>query len=1383
MDDQPSAAPSGPLPGFYGRDDELAGLCDLFAEVAKTHVPRLAVIVAGSGIGKTALVQALYRKLTADPQWDGASPDGFWPDAFQGSGDDLKVNPDFPKDYRPGGPPKFMWLGMRWQDPDPLNRNQDGRRCPLPEALEVLYRHVKVVQGMPGLWRGFLGRLGKKGAHLRKGLAEEGVTYAVEGAVNLAVGPVAPVVKLGLSAFREARRDRGLLHPDLEESTERNAGDELCLELGGLMGGERPVPTILWLDDAHWIDPSSLEFLGKLARRAKREKWPLLAIATHWEREWLETRGDGRESARSFASFALDSNGGLGAEVLELKKVVPNAHRSLLEERLPGLTADQQKLIIDKSDGNFLTLKLNIEHLLSEDRDFVNCDQNNPLTQDAMVLIEGWESDWDKRVEQRFKKLEGEVKDVLGWSSRAGVRFITRMIAEFAQGRIVDAEGRISRCDDPYAILAGSADRAVMEFRDRAYYRYAIKFFEAYLRKDHEELRTFIGDWFSDWVNCCFDDDGRTLSPDSASESSLLAASPTQRVELLEMAIEALPLQDMHGSTDARAIAALRAHCLLAEAYSQARLWDQCRKIGKSMGEVDWGVVPLTVMCSARREDICSHLVTAGALDAASGIAESLLADSQKLFEDLDTPESLRGVAVSLDRLGDIEEQRGELDQAYERYSKALGIRRRLAEDLSTPESFRDVAVSLSRLGDIEGQRGELDRDYERHSEALEIGRRLAEDLSTPQSLRNFALRNVAVSLSRLGDIEGQRGKLDRAYERYTEALEIARRLAEDLSTPESFRDVAVLLSPLGDIEEQRGELDRAYERYTEALEIARRLAEDLGTPQSLGVVSLSLDRLGGIEEQRGELDQAYERYTEALGIRRRLAEDLSTPESFRDVAVSLGCLGDIEEQRGELDRAYERYTEALEIARRLAEDLSTPESFRDVAVLLSRLGGLEEQRGELDRAYERHSEALEIRRRLAEDLSTPQSLEVVSVSLSRLGGLEEQRGELDRAYERYSEALEIRRRLAEDLSTPQSLLDVSVSLSRLGDIEEERGELDRAYERYSEALEIRRRLAEDLSTPQSFRDVSVSLDRLGGIEEQRGELDRAYERHSEALEIDRRLAEDLSTPQSFQDISVSLDRLGDIEEQRGELDRAYERHSEALEIRRRLAEDPSTPQSFRDVSVSLSRLGGIEEQRGELDRAYERHSEALEIRRRLAKDLSTPQSFRDVSVSLDRLGGIEEQRGELDRAYERYSEALEIDRRLAEDLSTSQSLGDIFLSLSRLGDIEKQRGELDRAYERHSEALEIGRRLAEDLSTPQSLRNVDLRNVAVSLSRLGDIEEERGELDRAYERYTEALEIGQRLAEWFDTPQSYEDVAEMEQKTRAIQALLLTTNANRNRD
>ena len=136
------------IPGFHGRDEELAWLFGLFEESVRSRAPNFAVVVAESGLGKSRLVQALYQKLAADPEWD---PGDFWPDAFgDDEGRSLRVNPAFDADHKPQALPKFLWLGMRWEDPQ--GRNRADVLCPLPNVKEQLSRCLDVTLKHAGGW-------------------------------------------------------------------------------------------------------------------------------------------------------------------------------------------------------------------------------------------------------------------------------------------------------------------------------------------------------------------------------------------------------------------------------------------------------------------------------------------------------------------------------------------------------------------------------------------------------------------------------------------------------------------------------------------------------------------------------------------------------------------------------------------------------------------------------------------------------------------------------------------------------------------------------------------------------------------------------------------------------------------------------------------------------------------------------------------------------------------------------------------------------------------------------------------------------------------------------------------------------------------------------
>ena len=136
---------------FFGRENELATLRQLWDQTTAKDAnsgPRMAMILAETGYGKTRLIQALYQQLTNDPLWDPAEVN-YWPDAFQEVSNQLRVNPDMAK-HSPKGPPRFLWAGMRWSPPE--ERNLEERTCSLPEIRDVLRIHVEISRQHSDVW-------------------------------------------------------------------------------------------------------------------------------------------------------------------------------------------------------------------------------------------------------------------------------------------------------------------------------------------------------------------------------------------------------------------------------------------------------------------------------------------------------------------------------------------------------------------------------------------------------------------------------------------------------------------------------------------------------------------------------------------------------------------------------------------------------------------------------------------------------------------------------------------------------------------------------------------------------------------------------------------------------------------------------------------------------------------------------------------------------------------------------------------------------------------------------------------------------------------------------------------------------------------------------
>ncbi|MFZ2955898.1 MAG: tetratricopeptide repeat protein [Candidatus Ozemobacteraceae bacterium] len=284
-------------------------------------------------------------------------------------------------------------------------------------------------------------------------------------------------------------------------------------------------------------------------------------------------------------------------------------------------------------------------------------------------------------------------------------------------------------------------------------------------------------------------------------------------------------------------------------------------------------------------------------------------------------------------RLGRIESQRGNLDQAIELYKKCLTISEALFNlDPSCQAVTRNLRISCNGLADFEIERGNLDPAAEWVQKAIRFGKEIFQLL--PNSVDGA--QGFHGSIFRLGKIEEKRGNLDEAFAMCQKGLKIS----EDLyrRTPDCAEATYALSNSyqrLAAFEERRRNLDGAFKLFEKGLKIRDDLYRR--TPDSAlaaRVVSDSYEMMAHIAERRGNIDRAFELYQNGLKIR----EDLyrRTPDDA-EIAFALSCsygsLAGIEEARGNLNRASELYQKGLGIF----EDLyhRNPESIK-AAVALS---------------------------------------------------------------------------------------------------------------------------------------------------------------------------------------------------------------------------------------------------------------------------------------------------------------------------------------------------------------------------------------------------------------------------------------------------------------
>lgn len=1127
---------------FFGREQELKQLRQALEAAASPDAdprgPRIVFVVAETGYGKSRLVQELYHDLTQDPKWDPPESD-FWPDTFGDRGEELSVNPSM-SGHQAKGLPRFLWLGMRWHPTDV--RNVADRRSALPDLKSTIDVQEAVARDLDSL-------LQKAGRKLRSAdtgaLAKAALSAAADqisgGSVLIWCAKLAKVAKDTLD-----RRAKGPMdHDRAAEEAAKDIHEVLLEQFRAMMDGRGGIPVVLWLDDAQWIDSLSLEFLRRLWRTATVRNWPLCVVATHWEREWRELHALPEEERQGTLVHYAETWPTRTTEV-RLGKARDEDLRRLVQQHLPGLTKAQAGMLLGKADGNYLSMLENLGSLRQEPGNFLDEDLRKGFSASGETEVASWESDRQKRIEQRFRKLEKRVKNLLGWSSQLGVRFLHGVVSDYAQrvAREERPDQLFALCEDPLVILA-TANPWMREFRDKAFHLEAAKYFRTYGVRESGKLSEVLREHLTQWVQRSFGADGAWVEhdgddPSSAPESSVLRLLLEKRSEelrdLLDIARREIPLPRQTDWTREADVVALRVFRVSIKNDAESNLWDRVREAGKALEGIDWSTLSADVLGDRALERMADRLDTAGLPWIALRMREQVVRMRERMltggWAEEEAADDLRR---ALNDLGDSLQTAGRYEEALRMFRHASQIAAARMEKPGTPESRREFAGFLKRVAGIEEERGDLVAALSKHEECLAIARELASEFGTPESRRD-----VMISLASVAGIEQERGDLDSALSKYEESLTIARALASELRTPESRRDLSLTLYRVAGIEHQRGDLDAALSKCKESLVIARALASEFGTPQSIGDLSTSLVYVARIEQELGDMAAALSNYEESLSIRRELASDLGTPSSRRGVSFSLRMVAGIEETRGDLEGALPKYKECLAIDRELASEFGTPESRRDVMISLGSVAGIEEARGDLEGALSKYEECLAIARGLASEFGTPRSRRDVGVSLDAVARLEKERGDLGGALQKYEECLAIARALASELDTPLSRRDVSASLDSLGWIEQARGNLKGALAKYEESLSIARVVALELGTPDSRRDLASSLGNVAGIDEARGDMDAALSKYEEGLSICRELCRETSETEDINGYVLACCNIAKIQLAKGDPTSAF---------------------------------------------------------------------------------------------------------------------------------------------------------------------------------------------------------------------------------------------------
>jgi class 3 adenylate cyclase/tetratricopeptide (TPR) repeat protein len=221
--------------------------------------------------------------------------------------------------------------------------------------------------------------------------------------------------------------------------------------------------------------------------------------------------------------------------------------------------------------------------------------------------------------------------------------------------------------------------------------------------------------------------------------------------------------------------------------------------------------------------------------------------------------------ATSLTTIGIVQRSLGELDLAGASYRQARDIRRAIG-------NRRGEAISLNQLGNVLSDLGEYTEALDHFHEALDLFRLVGDR------------RGEAWSLRSQGTTYLQCGEYEMAHERFEKALSLRRAVGDR-------RGEGVALSDLGHALLEMGRREAAWT----LLEQGEALLRDIGARRDQ---VYALTYLARAMEQRGDWDDAETAHQSALSLRRELGQASSSMENVSGLARVALERGDLEVAR-----------------------------------------------------------------------------------------------------------------------------------------------------------------------------------------------------------------------------------------------------------------------------------------------------------------------------------------------------------------------------------------------------------------------------------------------------------------------------------------------------
>ncbi len=615
-------------------------------------------------------------------------------------------------------------------------------------------------------------------------------------------------------------------------------------------------PMVIFLEDLHWADESSLFVLNYLGRNIRSSHILIMATLRPRESAHLQEIIDGMNNEEILEEMVL--------EQLDLKNTVEIIDKTFAHNDFPVTLAER---LYEQSKGNPLFV---IEMLkgMHDDGSIAKHDGRYALVSESYQIP----ATVEEVVNRRLEALDPDTMAMVEYASCIGQRFdmslavSNRLMKEpdasleklLASGILLKKNGTV---EFSHAVFQSVIYNSIGERWKNGHHKNLGEYFEITYADRLDEVIYDLARHFS-----------RTKEYKKCTDYCTRAGEKAEGSYAMEQALEFYR----------EALAALSG---LDKTYARDRSLDILERIGdiqNIMGDFDGAIGKFrkAMDIADDKETKARMLRKIGTLHTNSGDFDKsleLMGKAKEVLEDA-SPQELGRILLGD---GTTFWRKGEFDKAMELFKEALDTFTKVENTIEPGKGENDIAAVLNGIGNVHYTRGEMNDALEFYGRSLEIFEKIGN------------MQDVALLLGNVGGVYHGMGKLDDSLEFFKQSLEKREKIGDILGIAQTQNNIGVLY-------QDKGELDRALEALNHSLEIAEKLGSKVG-------ISITLYNIGGLYHSKGELDRALGIYRRGLAIREEIGDK-------QGLAYSMYNLGRICNSKGELDTAKQHYEDCLAI-------------------------------------------------------------------------------------------------------------------------------------------------------------------------------------------------------------------------------------------------------------------------------------------------------------------------------------------------------------------------------------------------------------------------------------------------------------------------------------